>query len=421
MTNLPSFWWGKLRIILWRAILLFLTKISQVLTYFWLGLRFLGKFFGQWLFQPFLFLFFRIYFRFGNKWLKLKKICSSPGNLLPTSWFFYSLIIFLTILILVSETTASESGRSRFIHPFSSQSKEILIKETAPKQKIPSGDFKIAADLEKPEEDFDPALALGGAALINPELVIDENFSPTRTEIEKYIIQPGDTLSSIAEKFGVSIDSLLWENKLTLRSILRPGQELSILPMSGLTHKVKKGDTIAKIVQLYKSNPEEIIEFNNLTDEGDIFEGDILIIPDGRMPPPPAPRQIVSQPKPKSNVLLVEGGLPTEAPQGQNCHKFVPGQCTWYVAKKYCIPWTGHAKQWLANARRMGYEIGSEPRVGAIMSRRESWYGHVVYVERFDDSTVTFSEMNYLGRPYVITRRTVPRNDPLILGYIYMD
>jgi len=421
MTNSPLLWWGKIKISLWRAVFLLLIKIGQILTYIWLGFRFLGKLLWQWGFRPLLFLIFRIYHKFvKNKWLNLKEIYSSPGNLLPNNRFFYILIILLISLVLIGETTASETEKSKFIQTFLNQSGQAMVEETLPAPESSPADFKIAANLERPEEDFDPALALGGAALINPDSAVDDNLPPVRTEIEKYVIQPGDTLSSIAEKFGVSIDSILWENKLTLRSILRPGQELSILPINGLTHKVKKGDTIAKIAQLYKSNPEEIIEFNNLTDEADIFEGDVLIVPNGQMPPPPPPRRIVRQPTPRPAALLVEGGLPAEEPRGEQCHKFVPGQCTWYIAKKYCIPWTGHAKQWLANARRMGYEIGSEPGVGAIMSRRENWrYGHVVYVESFDETTVTFSEMNYLGR-YVISRRTVSRDDPLILGYIYM-
>jgi len=250
--------------------------------------------------------------------------------------------------------------------------------------------------------------------LVVPEKGIDPSRPLTRTETEIYNVQSGDSLYSIADKFGLTIDSLLWENNLTLRSIIKPGQSLEILPVDGLIYKVKKGETLGAIAKKYKSTVDNIIEFNNLANASDIFEGDELILPDGKKPYAPPPASV----KPKKQNLY-----PYVRPAGDNCRTFALGQCTWYVATRRCIPWTGNAKTWLANARKMGFQTGDAPQKGAVISLRDSgWaarrYGHVGYVESFNEATVTFSEMNFEG-PWVKTNRTLDLNDPKIIGYIY--
>jgi LysM repeat protein len=120
-------------------------------------------------------------------------------------------------------------------------------------------------------------------------------FDPdSRGGIIEYSVESGDTLWSIARKFDVSLETVLWANNLNKSSVLRPGQKLVILPVSGVIHHVRKGDTLSGIAKTYKANIEEIMAFNNLPLGGEIFIGDILIIPGGVMPPPVryAPAQV---------------------------------------------------------------------------------------------------------------------------------
>ena len=102
--------------------------------------------------------------------------------------------------------------------------------------------------------------------------------------IVEYVVERGDSLWSIARKFDISLESLLWANELTERSIIKPGQKLIIPPISGVIYHVKAGDTISEIAKTYKGNVDEIIAFNQLPKTGEIFVGDILIIPGGKMP-----------------------------------------------------------------------------------------------------------------------------------------
>lgn len=111
-------------------------------------------------------------------------------------------------------------------------------------------------------------------------------FSEKR-EIEEYIVQPGDTLSSIAQKFDISLETILWANDLSGKSVIIPNQKLIILPVSGVLHVAGKGDTLSQIAQIYKAEVDEIVAFNELVDRDDIFIGDLLIIPGGKMPPTP--------------------------------------------------------------------------------------------------------------------------------------
>ena len=106
----------------------------------------------------------------------------------------------------------------------------------------------------------------------------------TRKEITDYSVIVGDTPESIAKNFNISVNTLLWANDLSRNSILKVGQKLIVLPVSGVVHLVQNGDTIGQIAKNYKVKVDDIIAFNNLVNEGDIFIGDSLVIPDGVKP-----------------------------------------------------------------------------------------------------------------------------------------
>lgn len=100
-------------------------------------------------------------------------------------------------------------------------------------------------------------------------------------------------------------------------------------------------------------------------------------------------------------------------------NRFSPGQCTWYVAQIYSIPWNGNANQWPGGAAAAGQAEGLTPVVGAIMESADSWAGHVsvvTSVEDYNDWTVT--EMNYLG-PFVTDTRQVSRGSSHLVTFIY--
>lgn len=108
--------------------------------------------------------------------------------------------------------------------------------------------------------------------------------SVPKGEIIHYLVKKGDTLTSIAKKFNISIETIQWANNLGYHSKLKVGQELLILPVSGILHIVRPGDTLSQIASLYGVKVEDILDYNNLSPEDTIFPGDFLIIAGGKKP-----------------------------------------------------------------------------------------------------------------------------------------
>lgn len=96
--------------------------------------------------------------------------------------------------------------------------------------------------------------------------------------ISYYIVQKGDTISEIAELFNVSSNTIIWENNLD--DTISIGQELRILPVTGIRHEVQKGDTISEIAQTYNVKREDITLFNGIN-ETQLVVGEKIIVPNG--------------------------------------------------------------------------------------------------------------------------------------------
>ncbi len=145
-----------------------------------------------------------------------------------------------------------------------------------------------------------PLFAASGAGLdkapsakSEQSIAVDENVFNTkesekpRSQVIKYIVEKGDTLSSIAQKFGISVDTIKWENSLSDDSVT-VGDTLDILPVSGIAHKVQKGDTVYSIAKKYATDAQKIVDFpfNDFANPEtfSLVEGQIIIVPDGVKP-----------------------------------------------------------------------------------------------------------------------------------------
>lgn len=118
-----------------------------------------------------------------------------------------------------------------------------------------------------------------------------------------YTVEKGDTLSTIADKFSVSTDTIRWANNLT-SDALTVGSDLSIPPVTGMMHRVERGETVYTIAKKYDTETQKIINFpfNDYADleRFTLVEGQMLVVPDGVKPkapirsPRPTPRFIAS-------------------------------------------------------------------------------------------------------------------------------
>ncbi|MDP3982295.1 MAG: peptidoglycan DD-metalloendopeptidase family protein [bacterium] len=100
----------------------------------------------------------------------------------------------------------------------------------------------------------------------------------------KYEVQEGDTISSVADRYGITEETVLWANELQLGAVLREGQQLTILPVSGALHLVRSYDTLSEIALWYKGSVQDIMEFNNIASEKEVYAGDLIIVPHGVKP-----------------------------------------------------------------------------------------------------------------------------------------
>ena len=179
----------------------------------------------------------------------------------------------------------------------------------------------VSSDLSFPEDHWNNIALQSETLGLAVSLETLESERP-RPEIIQYKVQEGDTASNIAEKFGIDVATIQWANS-NLADIddIMPGDELDILPVSGVAHKVHAGDTIYSIAEEYGLKDEETDQinaqpiinwpFNDISEDLAINIGQIIIVPGGVkeeevpwLPPTPViPQRVPTEP------LLASTGL----------------------------------------------------------------------------------------------------------------
>lgn len=227
--------------------------------------------------------------------------------------------------------------------------------------------------------------------ITKPQLVA--GGSKSRTDIQKYVSVNGDTVASLAVKFGVTSDSIRWSNGLTNSNDIPAGKELQIPPRNGVIYKVAAGDTIESVTSRYSANKEQTIAFNDIELSG-LAVGETIVIPDGVKPAEPTYTRTTNS----SNSLASNNSVSAidyTAKYGNNT--YAPGFCTWYAASRVSIPsnW-GNANTWDNYARLSGWTVSQTPVPGAIFQTDAGYAGHVGIVEDVspDGSQVKVSDMN---------------------------
>ncbi|MDD3661453.1 MAG: M23 family metallopeptidase [Candidatus Dojkabacteria bacterium] len=172
------------------------------------------------------------------------------------SW--YRLVVVATILISVG------------VLPFTLQHKQLssqVLAEAEPVQAVSETDLLVER---------------GSSQTLVPK-------GRSRLDIITYTVQGGDTISVIAERHGVSSQTLLWANDMSAYDFIRPGDQLKIPPGNGVIHTVSSGDTLSSVAGKYNAAEQAIADVNWLDPPFNLVEGQTLFIPEGTMPPPPAP------------------------------------------------------------------------------------------------------------------------------------
>lgn len=243
---------------------------------------------------------------------------------------------------------------------------------------------KVAEDADS--VDVELSLPPASASIAAKPAVVTTTLK-SRKDIQQYTTVAGDTVTTLATKFGVTSDSIRWSNNLA-SNIIPAGQKLYIPPQNGLVYVVAAGDTADSLANKFKASKDEIVAAND-AELKPLAAGERVLIPGGIQPAP-----VVN-----TRVSTAGAGFGWGGPSyGDNLYTF--GYCTWYVARRVIVPnnW-GNANTWDTRAAASGWIVSSIPRVGAIAQTDRGSEGHVAYVEAVseDGTQIKYSDMNGLA------------------------
>ncbi len=146
--------------------------------------------------------------------------------------------------------------------------------------------LQAATNLDPNPEKYSEVAPVVGNAL-SADVVLSEGApAETSTAISSYVVREGDTVSSIAQMFGVSANTVMWANGISRATALSVGQHLIILPVTGISYTIQKGDTIKGIASKYGADLIEILHYNDITLNSTLVIGQKIIIPDAEQSAP---------------------------------------------------------------------------------------------------------------------------------------
>ena len=176
---------------------------------------------------------------------------------------------------------------------------------------------EISAAIVEDNKETDSLAATTGSLRVSTE----EIDFPATDEISVYEVKKGDSLATVAKLFGVSKNTIIWANDLK-NNTLTVGESIVILPMTGIRHTVKNGDTIKIIAKKYKADISDIAQFNGLSTDSELEVGDIVLVPDGEVT---VAQNNTKKKNPKSKIL---NSYYTSAPSGALIRPIIGGRRT---------------------------------------------------------------------------------------------
>jgi LysM repeat protein len=199
------------------------------------------------------------------------------GKQILVKRYFYASFILITIILSTQVLFGLSSGSNFVFVGQQAKAKSVIISRVN-SQNLPLPVVVVNVD-PNPLKKYEVIPVVGGKTLA-PELARANINQADNTTISVYTVKDGDTIENIAKMFNVSVNTILWANDISNKDSLKIGQNLTILPVTGIKYVVKKGDTIETIAKKYNADIEEIQNFNQLDGGSKLTIGTNLIIPD---------------------------------------------------------------------------------------------------------------------------------------------
>lgn len=246
---------------------------------------------------------------------------------------------------------------------------------------------------------------------------ISTNDIPERTDIYTYVVRSGDTLPVIAKMLNVSVGTIVWANDLSGKNAkLTPGQVLSILPVSGISYTIKRGDTLSSIAKQFKVDVDEIGKFNGLETDSKLIMGDKIIIPGAELT---IPSGSTSSGVKSSSGSSSNSKLPVVA---YGATRYLPGHDgadlgNYFIRPVGCVVTQGlHG----ANGVDIGCPIGTAIHAAAsgsvLIAKQDGWNGGFGKYVVINHPNGTQTLYGHMSRVDVVPGQTVSQGD--IIGAV---
>lgn len=137
---------------------------------------------------------------------------------------------------------------------------------------------------------FEPFVPATGPSYLTTHPFLGPGLAE-RTTIIDYVVQPGDTVSQIANRLGVSTETVIWANQIANPDMIRPGDVLRVPPITGVLHTVEPGDTLPQLAARYGTSVQAVLDYplNRIENPEQLIAGQLIMFPFGIRPRPPAP------------------------------------------------------------------------------------------------------------------------------------
>ena len=354
------------------------------------------------------------------------------------AWMPYVLTGIVTIgLVAFGSIDKQKAGASLSLEAFAKNDYKVSVDQL-------SGLYMVA--------DLSDALGLASASDVASNYMIANSLyesgqssisgkieKPTTTNIvishgvQDYTVKEGESMESIARKFGLTTDQIRWSNGKKTTDVA-VGEHLYIPSVSGIVYTVKSGDTVDSIASKLGASASEIIALNDLEISG-ISEGMRIVVRGGVLPEKERPEYVpprrtvytytyLGNTSTRQNLRIIATGFYANSPGNPG----VRGNCTWYAwywraTDPRSLGALGregrNARTWHINYAYRG--VGRTPRVGAVFQTTAGGrgYGHVGVVTAINpDGSIEIQEMNYAGYA-VVSAATIPAEYVGNYNYIY--
>ncbi len=225
-------------------------------------------------------------------------------------YFIHVTVIIIAVFVTATNLKAKEFNpedfgkHSALYQIVQNNSEEIttenIIEQGLPRRTVSNRYIDASGTVVLDSTNINPNAKVGDVLVEHSTSIITDNATIVsnavlqtkngiRSDILQYTVKEGESIGTIATRFGIKTSTILWANGLSDNSIINPGNTIKIPPVDGYTYQIAAGDTLQKIVAKYGGDLEATMRLNDINDNQTVAVGTQIVIIGGTPPAPPTP------------------------------------------------------------------------------------------------------------------------------------